>query len=92
MRNVEVRVSRHELRERMATMRIWLDEHRFEPSIFNCRDVGEDVLIHIDFKVASEAEAFAKRFNGRLAGFGGGAGEGVEHDILKSVLSSGTVG
>ena len=90
MHSIEIRLSRHELRERMAMMRIWLDEHRFEPSIFNCREVGGDVLVHIEFKVAREAAAFAARFGGRLAGPGGEAES--EPDILKSILPSGIVG
>lgn len=92
MRSVEIRVPRHELRERMAMMRIWLDEHRFEPSIFNCRDVEEDVLVRIEFKVAREAEAFAERFDGRPAGAGAEVGDATEHDILKSALPGKTVG
>jgi hypothetical protein len=92
MRSVEIHVPRRELRERMAMMRIWLDAHRFEPSTFNCRDVEESVLVHIEFKVASEAEAFAARFDGRPVGPGGEAEGASEHDILTSVLPGGVVG
>jgi hypothetical protein len=88
MRSVETHVPRHELRERMAMMRIWLDAHRFEPSTFNCRDAEEGVLVRLEFKVASEAEAFATHFDGRLAEPGGEA----EPGILKSALPGGAVG
>lgn len=66
MRSVEIRASRRELSGRMAQMRLWLDQHRFEPSTFNCREVEDDILIRVDFKVAGEAEAFAAQFEGRL--------------------------
>lgn len=92
MRSVEIHVPRRELRERMAMMRIWLDAHRFEPSAFNCRDVEESVLVRIEFKVASEAEAFAARFEGCPVGPGGKAESALEPDILKSVLPGGVVG
>jgi hypothetical protein len=87
MHIVEVSVSRRELSERMAMMRVWLDERRFEPSTFNCRDVEDSVLIRIEFKVASEAAAFAERFGGHL-----GQPGGAERDILSSALPRGIVG
>ncbi len=64
MRTVEIHLKPSELFEEMAAMRIWLDERRFEPSIFTCRDSGNGVLLRIDFKVAPEAGAFAERFGG----------------------------
>jgi hypothetical protein len=91
MRIVEIRVSRRELSERMAMMRMWLDERRFEPSTFNCQDVEDSVLIRIEFKAASEAMAFAARFDGRLSQSGEAAG-GAERDILTTALPRGAVG
>ena len=88
MRTVEIRVHRQKLTERMAMMRVWLDEHRFEPSTFVCRDVEEDVLVRIEFKVADEAEAFASRFGGRL----GGETEGEAERYILSGLPRGVVG
>ncbi|HJU17469.1 MAG TPA: hypothetical protein VJ770_13505 [Stellaceae bacterium] len=92
MHVVKVRVSRRELSERMAAMRLWLDEHRFEPSTFTCQDVEEDVLVRIDFKVPSEARAFAARFGGRLAGTVGEAESEADRDILPLEPSRGLVG
>jgi hypothetical protein len=92
MRSVEFHVPRRELRERMGMMRIWLDEHRFEPSVFSCQDVEGNVLVHIEFKVASEAAAFAVRFGGRPAGAGGKARGASERDILKSALPGVAIG
>ena len=55
-----------ELLETMAAMRVWLDERRFEPSVFTCRDGIADVLVGIAFNTANEGQAFAGRFGGRL--------------------------
>lgn len=92
MRSVETHVPRRELRERMAVMRVWLDEHRFEPSIFSCRDDEERILVHIEFKVASEAAAFAERFSGRLSTAGGETAGNEERAILNSVLPGRPIG
>lgn len=92
MRNVEIRVPRHELRERMAVMRIWLDERRFEPSTFNCRDDEESVLIRIEFKIDKEAAAFAARFSGRLSAAGGETADSEEYAILNSALPGRPIG
>jgi hypothetical protein len=92
MRTVEIRVPRSELSGRMAMMRMWLDEHRFEPSTFNCRDAEEGVLVRIEFKVASEAGAFAARFDGRLSGSDGETQGELRRGVLKSALPPGIVG
>ncbi|MGH7098169.1 MAG: hypothetical protein ACREE4_11000 [Stellaceae bacterium] len=93
MRSVETHVPRRELRERMAVMRIWLDEHRFEPSVFNCRDEEEErILVHIEFKAESEAAAFAERFRGRLSDAGGATAGNGERAILRSALPGRPIG
>ena len=66
MRTVEIHLKHGELVEQMAAMRIWLDDRRWEPSTFSCRDDGRAVVCRIDFKIAQEGEAFARRFGGRL--------------------------
>jgi hypothetical protein len=66
MRTVEIDLGPGELCEQMAAMRIWLDDRRWEPTAFSCRDYGRGVLVRIDFKVPQEGEAFARRFGGRL--------------------------
>jgi hypothetical protein len=67
MSTVEMQLQPSELSAAMAEMRIWLDEHRFEPSVFSCRGAnGAGVLVRIGFKVTEEAEAFADRFTGRI--------------------------
>jgi hypothetical protein len=66
MLTVEIRLEAGELCEQMSAMRIWLDERRWEPSSFSSRDDGSGVRLHVAFKIASEGEAFARRFGGRL--------------------------
>jgi hypothetical protein len=68
MRAVEIRLPPRELSTEMAAMRIWLDEHRFEPSSFACRDSDYGVLVCLEFKIARQAEEFASRFGGRADG------------------------
>jgi hypothetical protein len=50
--------------ERIAAVRIWLDEHRFEPSRFKYSEDGDNLLIDVSFEVADKAAAFSARFNG----------------------------
>ena len=64
MRTVEIRLQPEGLFALMGAMRMWLDERRFEPSSFTTHDCGAQVLVRIDFKVAGEAEAFARQFSG----------------------------
>ena len=65
---VDVHVEQGNLSRQMSAMRIWLDEHRFEPSTFSCRDTDYGMLVSIEFKVPREAEAFAERFDGQANG------------------------
>ena len=65
MSAVELRLSPGDLPREMGAMRVWLDQHRFEPSGFSCRDVDDGVLVSLEFKIADQALAFAERFGGR---------------------------
>jgi hypothetical protein len=65
MYGVDIRVPPGDLSRQMSAMRIWLDEHRFEPSVFSCRDTDRGMLVCVEFKVPREAEAFAEHFDGR---------------------------
>jgi hypothetical protein len=47
-------------------MREWLDARRFEPAIFRHTADAPNVTIHLQFKVESEAIAFAQAFSGQL--------------------------
>ncbi len=66
MHSVEMNLRRSELSAAMAEMRMWLDERRFEPSVFSCRDANSGFVVRVEFKVTCEAKAFADRFSGRM--------------------------
>jgi hypothetical protein len=68
MHTVEISLRPSELSAAMAEMRMWLDERRFEPSVFCCREDGARVFARVDFKITAEATAFANRFGGRVNG------------------------
>jgi hypothetical protein len=65
---VDIRMQPGDLSRQMSAMRIWLDDHRFEPSTFSCRDADCGMLVSVEFKVPREAEAFAERFDGQANG------------------------
>jgi hypothetical protein len=67
MHRVEITLQRHELAEKMAEMRVWLDEHRCEPSVFTYYGYGSAIFVQLAFREAAEATAFADRFVGRMA-------------------------
>ncbi|HZS84601.1 MAG TPA: hypothetical protein VFA50_17130 [Stellaceae bacterium] len=47
-------------------MRVWLDQHRCEPSRFLYDLENGEAVIRLDFKITREADAFAARFDGRI--------------------------
>ena len=64
---VEIRIpSKDVLPQRMTTMRLWLDHHRFEPDTFCCTNAGGSIVCRVEFKVEAEANAFASAFDGRV--------------------------
>jgi hypothetical protein len=71
----------------MGAMRSWLDQHRFEPSGFSCRDVDDGVLISLEFKIAHQAAAFAERFGGRAD-----AASELPPATLDATVSTGVIG
>jgi hypothetical protein len=71
MYGVNVHVEQRDLSRQMSAMRIWLDERRFEPSTFSCRDTDHGMLVSVEFKVPREAKAFAEHFDGRANGRSG---------------------
>jgi hypothetical protein len=64
--SVEVRCCAEDLVNVMSKMREWLDARRIEPDIFRHTAEGPSVTIHLQFKVESEAFAFAQAFSGQL--------------------------
>jgi hypothetical protein len=65
---VDIRMKPGDLSQQMSAMRIWLDDHRFEPSTFSCRDTDRGMLVSVEFKISREAAAFAERFDGQASG------------------------
>jgi hypothetical protein len=94
MHVVEIRLRPSELSMQMGAMRIWLDEHRFEPSSFACGEGTSEVVVSLEFKIGHQAEEFAKRFGGRADGpLAAGPEEEAAGEILETGLSpSGVVG
>ena len=68
---VDIRMQPGDLSQQMSAMRIWLDDHRFEPSTFSCRDTDRGKLVSVEFKMSREAAAFAERFDGQATPIGG---------------------
>jgi outer membrane lipoprotein-sorting protein len=62
---VDIRMQPGDLSQQMSAMRVWLDERRFEPSTFSCRDTDHGMLVSVEFKIPREAAAFAERFDGQ---------------------------
>jgi hypothetical protein len=56
----------NDLSERLTDMRVWLDEHRYEPSTFAYFFIPPGMTIRVSFKVEDEAKKFAERFDGSL--------------------------
>ena len=45
-------------------MREWLDRNQYEPARFDCDQNGDEVVLSVDFRVDTAAEAFGRRFGG----------------------------
>jgi hypothetical protein len=54
-----------EFAQKMSEMRIWLDQHFFEPIRFTYKQDREIIVISVDFQEDHHAEAFQSRFAGR---------------------------
>ena len=67
---VEIRRGREELSTLMARTREWLDSQRFEPDAFRCTTDQEGIRCRLEFKVESEAIAFAEAFGGDVKPIG----------------------
>ena len=67
MRTTEVSLrDENDLVGQLTDMRVWLDEHRYEPSTFTYFFLDPGMKIRVAFKLAAEAEAFAQEFRGVL--------------------------
>ena len=63
---VEIPVSAGALADALANMRTWLDHNHCEPVLFRTRKSqdADTVLIRVEFKEDTGAEAFQLAFNG----------------------------
>jgi hypothetical protein len=50
----------------MAKIRTWLDRKRIQPSVFRLSLVLGATIFRLEFKAATEAEAFARAFGGQV--------------------------
>ena len=63
---VEFRHDGDGLAEPMADIRTWLDHQRIQPSVFQLSLIPRATIFHLEFKAASDAEAFAEAFDGQV--------------------------
>jgi hypothetical protein len=66
LHRVEIRRRRADMTRSMSTIREWLDQQRFEPDTFRSITKGETVVFRLDFKIESESQACAEKFDGRV--------------------------
>ena len=63
---VELTISEADFTEQMNSMRAWLDHRRCQPSAFRFAGAEAAGECRVHFEAASDAEAFAREFGGRL--------------------------
>ena len=68
MRTVIIRVPGEDFSTAIATMRDWLETHRYEPVVYRYHQNDDTIVMSVDFGVDAQAEAFAKRFGGQVSG------------------------
>ena len=61
MRTVTIRTRGAGLSREMAAIREWLDPNQCEPARFHCDQNGDEVVLSVDFRVDTAAEAFGRR-------------------------------
>ena len=63
---VEIRLAHNALHYLIARMRTWLDQQGSQPKTFRYSFDEPDVVLHVDFAIGAEAEAFARAFGGKV--------------------------
>lgn len=66
LHTVEVHLGNENLSTTMSAMRTWLDNRRVEPDVFRYEMTATGTVVRVNFKVESEAAAFAQAFPGAL--------------------------
>ena len=65
---VEVRHGGDGLAAPMAEIRTWLDHQQIQPSVFRLSLVAGRTIFRLEFKAATDSEAFAHAFGGQFIG------------------------
>jgi hypothetical protein len=65
---VEIHRRGESLAEPMAQFRTWLDSNGIQPTVFRLSLIPDGTLFRLEFRVLSEAEAFALAFAGQVIG------------------------
>jgi hypothetical protein len=65
---VEVRHGGDGLAAPMAEIRTWLDDQQMQPSVFRLSLAAGGTIFRLEFKAATDAEAFAHAFGGQVIG------------------------
>jgi hypothetical protein len=63
---VKIRLEGNGISAKLTEIREWLIEHGLEPNAFNYRMDAHGVLCRADFRLPSEAAAFAEAFAGLI--------------------------
>jgi hypothetical protein len=63
---VEIRFAQNALNYLLTRMRTWLDQQGSQPKTFRYSFDEPDVVLHVDFALRAEAEAFAQAFGGAV--------------------------
>jgi hypothetical protein len=65
---VEIHHNGDGLAEPMEQMQTWLDNEHVQPSVFRLSLIPGGTIFRLEFNALSEAEAFARAFDGRVIG------------------------
>jgi hypothetical protein len=65
---VEVQRDGEDLAVPMEKMRTWLDNQRIQPTAFRLSLLPGATIFRVEFRAASDAEAFARAFAGQVVG------------------------
>ena len=61
---VEIRLDENGIAPTLTRMQAWLDRQGSQPKSFRYSFAGPDTVLHVDFELLADAEAFARAFGG----------------------------
>ncbi len=65
---VQIRVDGDNVTTEMSEIQEWFDRNQVDAEVFRSRMTAQDVKLRIEFKILSEASAFAEAFAGSVLG------------------------